>query len=118
MTHKQKTFADAILAGSTGRDAYRSAYNSKGNNKAIAEESCRLSGHPEIKTYIAQEQAKAQAKGAWTREEMLETLKEIATQSILGSDRTRAIAQASKMLGFDAPNKVEQTGSLLIRWDL
>jgi phage terminase small subunit len=117
MTAKQLKFAHGILSGKTGSDAYRLAYGARSNSKAMAERSCRLSKHPEVMAYIAQERAKTAAAFAWTREEMLETLKDIADKAEAPVDKTRAIAQASKMLGFDAPVKTETTGGLTIRWE-
>lgn len=110
MTAKQLAFAQAILRGMTGSDAYRIAYSPKTvNNESIARLAHRLSTHPEIMAYIAAERAKTAAKAQWTREEMLETLKDIATNAEAPVDKTRAIAQASKMLGFDAPTEVKMT---------
>lgn len=107
LTAKQTQFARGILSGMTGSDAYRNAYDSKGDNTAIANKAYILSNNPEIVAYLAQERAKTASKAQWTREEMLETLKDIATNAEAPVDKTRAIAQASKMLGFDAPAKVE-----------
>lgn len=120
MTAKQLAFARGILSGKTGSDAYRSAYpDSKANNRVIATKASVLLDHPEIMAYLAQERAKTQAAFSWTREEMLQTLKEIATADGTGAnERTRAIGQASKMLGFDAPQKIEGEvkGALVITW--
>ena len=118
MTHKQRAFAQAILQGKTATDAYLLAYDSTGHNRATAKgKGYQLSNHPEIMAYIAQERAKTAKAFQWTREEMLETLKDIALKA-KPTDRTRAIAQASKMMGFDAPQKIEGeiSGGLTITW--
>ncbi len=36
LTPKQRAFADALLDGKSGSVAYRSAYNSRGNNRVVA----------------------------------------------------------------------------------
>ncbi len=119
MTAKQRAFADGVLSGKTGSDAYRAAYDSKGNNRLVAEKASRLSRHPEIMAYLAQERAKTAKRAEWTRDDMLQTLREIAeTKDAPKSARTGAIAQASRMLGFDAPQKIEGEvkGALVITW--
>lgn len=120
MTAKQRAYAHGILDGLTGSDAYRRANpDSRANSRTIAHKAHKLSNHPEIMAYIAQERAKTAKRAAWTREEMLQTLREIAeTKEAPKSARTGAIAQASKMLGFDAPQKIEGEvkGALVITW--
>jgi len=66
--------------------------------------------HPEVNAYIAKERASAAVAFSWSREEMLGTLKEIVETADVAVDKTRAIAQASKMLGYDAPQKLEVFG--------
>ena len=118
LTAKQLAYAKGILAGKTGSDAYRSSYDSKGDNKAIAEKACRLSKHPEIMAYIAQERAKIDGEDLLTRKEAVAILAKIAKGKDRGAthrDKIAAVTQASKMLGYDAPQKVEMKleGSLL-----
>lgn len=119
MTAKMQAFADALLSGKEPSPAYIASYpDCRANKGTIARKAHKLSRHPEIVAYLAQERAKTAKRAAWTREEMLETLKDIAKNAEAPVDKTRAIAQASKMLGFDAPQKIEGelTGALVITW--
>lgn len=118
MTAKQRAFADGVLSGKTGSDAYRAAYDTNAKASVIAVNASKVLNHPDVVAYLAQERAKTAKRAAWTREEMIETLKDIAMNAEAPVDKTRAIAQASKMLGFDAPQKIEGelTGALVITW--
>lgn len=121
MTTKQRAFADAVLGGMTGSDAYRAAYpDSKANPRVVSVKAVRLSNHPKISAYIAQERAKRAKRAAWTRDEMIQTLREIAeTKDAPKAARTGAIAQASRMLGYDAPQKVEGVAGgqpIVVKW--
>jgi hypothetical protein len=121
MTPKMQAFADALLAGKTGSDAYRLAYpDSKANPRVVSVKAARLSRHPEIMAVIAKERAKTANRAAWSREEMITTLREIAeAKDSPKSARTGAIAQASRMLGFDAPQKVEGVNGgapIVVQW--
>lgn len=118
LTAKQMAFANGILAGLTGSDAYRQAYpDSKASNTIVTVRVSKLFKHPQIMAVIERGRAKTAAKLEWTREQMLGTLKEIAEdQEAPRAARTGAIAQASKMLGWDAPAKIEHSGGMQITW--
>jgi len=119
MTAKQQAFANGILAGKTGSDAYRSAYGTKSSNNAtIARQAHLLSNHPEIVAYIAKEQAKTADENLLTRKEAVGILAKIAKgkdRTASSRDKIAAVAQVSRMLGYDSPTKVEVKveGSLL-----
>lgn len=121
MTAKQQAFANAILAGKTASDSYRAAYGPQStNNATIARNAHKLSGNAEIVAYLAKERAKTANRAAWSREEMITTLREIAEAGDTPkSARTGAIAQASRMLGFDAPQKIEGVNGgapIVVQW--
>ncbi len=119
MTHKQKTFADGVLSGKTGSDAYRHAYpDSMASSKVVSVKAAQLSNHPEIRAYLAKERAKLEGEDLLTRKEAVGILAKIAKGKDRGAthrDKIAAVTQASKMLGYDAPTKTEVKleGSLL-----
>lgn len=113
----QQRYVDARLAGQTKAQAYATAgYAMAGGNKGRVK-ACDLERVPKVKAAIEAGLARARARSDWTREHMLETLREIAEdRTAPKAARTGAIAQASKMLGLDAPQKVENSGEMVIRW--
>jgi phage terminase small subunit len=118
MTHKQKLFADGILSGKTGSDAYRHAYpDSKAHSGVIAVKAHQLSNHPEIKALIAKERAAMRKKDILSREESLGILAKIARKPDKQTTAIAAIERAAKMQGFDVPQAIEMKieGSLLDR---
>jgi hypothetical protein len=52
LSHKQKTFALEVAKGSTGADAYRTAYKPKGKAKTIGDNASRLKADERIKAEI------------------------------------------------------------------
>ena len=111
MTAKQRAFAQGILDGLTGSDAYRRAYAPKTVNKAsIAQIACRLSSHPEIMAYIAQERAKLDEQGLLSRLEKRKILAKIARRAPHKQGSIEAIKVDNAMTGDNAPQKVEVFG--------
>ena len=122
LTAKQTAFADAILDGKTGSDAYRIAYNTKGSNRAVARKAVDLMKHPAIIAYIKDMRSRVQTKKIMDKQEMLQELTEIArAKKKEGKEatttRVSAMERIAKMQGFDAPQKIEAKveGSLLDR---
>ena len=52
LTHKQQTFAKEVALGSTGADAYRKAYNSKGKPKSVGNNASKLMSNDGIKLEV------------------------------------------------------------------
>ena len=52
LTHKQQTFAKEVALGSTGADAYRKAYNSKGKPKTVGNNASKLMSDDGIKLEV------------------------------------------------------------------
>jgi phage terminase small subunit len=123
MTPKQLAFAKGLLRGMTGSDAYRAAYpDSKADSGVIARKAYVLSNHKEIMAYVAKEKAKLNEEEILTKRDMLQALGKIVHRRgkdarASSRDVTAAVAQASRMLGCDAPSRVEVKleGSLLHR---
>lgn len=116
LTAMQNAYVKAVLSGLSGSDSARKA-GANGNPVRIAQRSRDWLRLPHIKAAIEAGKAKAAAKFEWSRDEMLGTLKEIAAGADNNGDRVRAITQASKMLGTDAPVKSEISGGLVVRWE-
>lgn len=124
LTAKQKAFADALLAGKGNSEAYRSAYATKASPRLVSTAAARLARNTAVKAYLAEQRAKLSEEDLLTRKDAVAILAKIAkgkdrANGRLAShrDKVAAIAQASRMLGYDSPQKVEMKveGSLLHR---
>jgi phage terminase small subunit len=122
LTPKQRAFAENMLAGLTGAEAYRQAYRSRMTASATTVEAARTAKLPHVAAYIAAKREaqtkKAEATGEMSREFLLSQLRKIIEAS-KPADRIRAIAQASRMLGYDAPQKVEGVPGgqpIIVKW--
>lgn len=111
LTSKQTAFANALLDGMTGSDAYRKAYNTQGNSRAAARKAVDLRKHPAIIAYISEKQAEADRLDGLERQEKRRLLASIARDpNASPSDRMKAIELDSKMAGHLQPEKVEVFG--------
>lgn len=52
LTQKQETFCQCIVDGMTGKDAYKTAYNSNCGANTAYTEACKLLSRDDIKNYI------------------------------------------------------------------
>lgn len=118
LTPKQTTYADAILDGKTGSDAYRCAYNTKGGNRVVARKAADLKKHPAVQGYIRKVRAESQARKILERQQALGVLSDIVmNEALAAKDRIKAIETLSKLQGWNVLQKPkeQETGSLLRR---
>ena len=124
MTSKQRKFVDEVLAGCSYTEAYRRAYPGSSNwtKGALEQEASRSAAKPNIKAAIEQGRAEARAAASLSREDILTALGKIVkrTGKDVNAPANAVVAasmQASRMLGCDAPTKIEMKveGSLLHR---
>lgn len=124
MTSKQRKFVDEVLAGCSYSEAYRRAYPKSvhWSKLALKEEATRNAAVPKIKAALEQGFAEARAAASLSRDDILTALGKIVKRT--GKDANAPAAavvaastQASRMLGCDAPTKIEMKveGSLLHR---
>ena len=116
LTPKQTAYADAILDGKTGSDAYRTAYDTRGNNRVVARKAADLKKHPGVKTYLNKLRAESQTEKVLSRHRVLEVLSAMVENTTLAPrDQIKAIDCLSKLQGWYAPQKseVQETVSLL-----
>jgi hypothetical protein len=116
LTPKQIAYADGLLDGKTGSDAYRTAYDTRGNNRVVARKAADLKKHPAVQHYLQSMRAESQTEKVLSRHRVLEVLSEmVEDMTLLSRDRIRAIDTLSKLEGWYAPQKteVQETGSLL-----
>lgn len=104
LNQRQLLACENLLSGMSQAEAYRQAgYKAK----APEQEASKLFGLPHISQYLGEKRAKTEAETEWTRAQAIEVLKNVALADESGSARVSAVAQAAKMLGWNAPEKHE-----------
>ena len=116
LTAKQEAFAQAIADGMNQSDAYRSAYSAgKMKPEAIHVNASKMMADAKVALRVAELREALATKALWTREDSVQALKNIADG---GEARANEIVSALKELnamhGFNAPTKIDLTGSIKI----
>lgn len=104
LSPKQLALLNGLLAGKTYMDALSGAGYSE-NSRASVMTVKRLYNE------ILEEKQKQIAESSISKEECIATLKTILNMNKDDNTRIKAMALISKIMGFDAPTKVETTGS-------
>ena len=119
LNNRHKAFCDEYLAnGLNGTQAYLSIYKSVKKEKTAEAAASRLLSNVKVKAYIAEKQKENQKKididQKFILDEYMQLLESCKAEGMDGAgtikDRTnwaKALAQLSKMLGLDAPEKQE-----------
>ena len=108
LTAKQTAFADGLLDGRTGSDAYRFAYNTRASNRVVAGKAVGLRKNPAVQAYVAREQSKLDHAKTLTRIEKRQILAEIVNDpKSTAMDKIKAIVLDNRMCGHDKPEAAE-----------
>jgi hypothetical protein len=101
LTHKQKTFAKTIAKGGvTKADAYRIAYDAKGNPKCVGSNASRLAADERIKAEIAAYEIAIQAAEHRTPSALRDLVIHSLVQTLIDPETGAAQRiQAAKVLG-------------------
>lgn len=101
LTHKQKTFAKTIAKGGvTKADAYRIAYDAKGNPKCVGSNASRLAADERIKAEIAAYQRAIEAAEHRTPSALRDLVIHSLVQTLIDPETGAAQRiQAAKVLG-------------------
>lgn len=113
LTPKQEKFAQEVASGKSQADAYRAAFDcSKSSQTTIIKRASELMAKGDISGRVEKLKAELSAKALWTREESVNVLAQIAKAAEKDADRVRAVSELNKMHGFEAPQKVEHSGTV------
>lgn len=114
LTPKQEKFAQEVASGKSQADAYRAAFNCvKSKPETVIQSASRLMADPNISARVGQLKAQLSEKALWTREDSVRILAAIATDAEASrKDKTGAIKVLNEMHGFNAPQKVEHSGTV------
>ena len=123
LTLRQRAFVSHLLAGMEYTEAYCAAGYSRGNSlQVLRVKACRLKASPAVAAALKAEQKVNAEVSLVTRADLVRGLLRIIDREGADSEATSrdviaAIAQASRMLGFDRPTEVRVSveGSLLDR---
>ena len=100
LTPKQKLFAKEVAMGSTGSDAYRKAYNTKGKPKLIAAEASKLRAKPSIAQTIEAYEAALTAQTYQTPAGLRALVIQTLVQTMIDPEAKDAVkVAAAKVLG-------------------
>jgi len=120
LTAKQESFCQAIASGMNQSDAYRSAYDAgKMKPESINQVASKLMTDLKVSSRVAELKAELVTKALWTREDSVQTLRDIATDSeAKAAEKVSAVKELNLMHGFNAPTKLELGGSVVHRVEL
>jgi len=114
LTAKQEAFAQAIADGKNQSDAYRAAY-SAGNMKdnSINVNASKMAADAKVALRIKELKEALANKSLWTREQSVAVLAEVVgSMDAKHSDKISAVKVLNDMQGFNAPEKLELSGTV------
>lgn len=114
LTAKQEAFAQAIADGKNQSDAYRTAYSAGGMKpESVQQSACRLMGDLKVAARVKELREALANKALWTREQSVAVLAEVvAAMDAKHSDKISAVKVLNDMQGFNAPEKLELSGTV------
>lgn len=109
LTHKQEAFAQAVAAGATLSDAYRTAYSADSMKPAtINVKASELMSNGKVSARVGQLRKELENRALWSREESVRVLAEIAGGiESKPAEKVAAVKELNSMHGFNAPVKTE-----------
>lgn len=113
LTPKQEKFAQLVADGMTQADAYRTAYDCKTSGETQIVNASKLMADTNISIRVKELKQELSQKALWTREESVKVLKEVIDEGRAG-DKTAAVKELNMMHGYNAPTKVEISGSVKV----
>ena len=113
LTPQQEAFARAVASGKSLSDAYRDAYHSDRMKPAtINRRASELMAHGKVTARVAELRAELAELGLWSREDSTRTLIGVINNPDKASDIVAAVKALNEMHGYDAPQKIEHSGTI------
>jgi hypothetical protein len=114
----QEKFAQEVANGKSQSAAYRIAYpkSQTWKDSSVWELASSLMANTKVSSRVAELRKELADRAIWTREQSVKILAEIAATADKNTDRVAAIKEINAMHGFNAPQKVEHNGDMVIRW--
>ena len=115
LTSKQEAFAQAVSSGASLIDAYTSCYDvtSEERSNGLYVNASKLMSDTNITLRVNQLKDEIAAKALWTRLDSVTALKGVvvSTES-KGTEVTGAVKVLNEMHGYNAPVKIEHSGTI------
>jgi hypothetical protein len=117
MTPMQERFAQEVASGKSQAAAYRIAYpkSQKWKDATVWRKASLLMGHGDVSARVDAIRAELAALNLWSREQSVKALAEIAGAGEKASDKVSAIKELNAMHGYNAPQKIEHGGGLVVQ---
>lgn len=113
LTLKREKFCQAVAEGVNKLDAYRLAYpTTKMKDNVASTEASKLLQNPNVYQRISELRNMLVEKVLWTREESVNSLKEVIKNPSRASDVVAAVKELNAMHGFNAAQKIELSGEI------
>lgn len=113
-TDRIEIFAQAVIAGKSQSDAYRLAYPTslKWKDDSVHHKASEMARDVQVLSRVEKLRKDLAEKILWSREDSVNVLKEIATDSSYrGSERTAAVKELNAMHGHNSPVKLDHTST-------
>ena len=115
ITPKQEKFAQEVASGKSQADAYRAAFDcARSKPETVRRKASELMAHGNVSAMVEKLKEQLAEKSLWKREDSVNVLAEIAKAAEKDADRVRAVSELNKMHGFEAPQKVEHSGGVVV----
>ena len=115
LTAKQESFAQLRATGVNRSDAYRAVADVGENTteSSIWESASRMDADVKVMSRITQLKDEIAAQSLWTRLDSVTVLKTIAHDAeTKANDKTGAVKVLNEMHGYNAPVKIEHSGTI------
>jgi len=114
LTHKQKQFARNVALGKPKTEAYRDAYNSKGNGNTVGSEACKLAAVPKVAQEIEATRAAIEAMEYLKADRLKALVLHQLTQHALNED----FPPASRIRSLELLGKSAEVGLFIDRKEI
>lgn len=115
LTPKQEKFAQEVASGKSQADAYRAAFDcARSKPETVRRKASELMAHGNVSAMVEKLKEQLAEKSLWKREDSVNVLAKIAKAAEKDADRVRAVSELNKMHGFEAPQKVEHSGGVVV----
>lgn len=114
LTAKQEAFCQAIADGLNQSDAYRKAYDASGMKaETVNKRASELMASGEVAGRVDELREALAEKAVWSRLDSIQALREIAYGGeSRPTEKVAAIKELNAMHGYNAPAKLELSGSV------
>lgn len=114
LTPQQEAFARAVSEGKSQSDAFRQAYprSTAWKPSSVWERASAMMADVKVASRVDALRAELAERGLWSREDSARTLIGVINNPDKASDIVAAVKALNEMHGYDAPQKIEHSGTI------